>query len=226
MSTLILIGGGSASGKTTIAGMLSRRLAGCEAVALSLDRYYRDLGHLSQVEACAVNFDHPDSLDHQRLIRDVRALLAGDHVRLPRYDFITHTCQAETEVSPDAEVVLVEGIFALHFPELVRLASLRLFIDADADLRLARRLRRDVNERGLSADQVLSQYLSTVRPMHLAFIEPTRRNADVIIPGDREFAVAHKLVDAFVLGELANSSFMRRATRTRCEPVASPPTTA
>lgn len=211
MSLLILVGGGSASGKTTFAEMVARQLVGLNVALLSMDRYYKDLGHLAPVETSAFNFDHPEAIDLRRLVRDVRALLSGEPVCLPDYDFISHTSGTEPDPTPSSEVVIVEGIFALYSEELLHMASLRLFIDTDADLRLARRLARDVSERGLDTRRVLSQYLATVRPMHRLFVEPTKCQADIVIPGDRDLAIAKKLVDGFALTELVNAAIESRS---------------
>jgi len=207
---LVLIGGGSASGKTTVAEMIAARLSGSQALAFSLDRYYRDVSHLDATALASYNFDHPQALDFERLEADVERLVEGRPVRLPDYDFLSHRRVDNAEPTGAADVVLIEGIFALWPPSLLRRATLRIFIDTDADIRLARRLLRDVASRGFTAEEVVQRYLAMVRPMHLEFIEQTRRNADLIIPGERDFAVAQKVLDGFVLNELIEATMSER----------------
>ena len=179
---IIGIAGGSGSGKTTIAEAVVETV-GADIVALiQHDAYYRQLAHLSYEERVKVNFDHPDSLETELLIAHLEALRAGRSIARPVYDFSTHTRTEETvRVDPES-VVIVEGILVLAEPELRALMDLRIYVDTDADLRLMRRLRRDLIERGRTIESVLDQYLSTVRPMHLQFVEVSKRYADIIVP--------------------------------------------
>ena len=179
---IIGMAGGSGSGKTTIAEAIVEEVGAQLVELVQHDAYYRDLSHLSFEERIKVNFDHPDSLETELLIAHLQALRAGQAIERPVYDFAKHTRSSETvRVDPEA-VVIVEGILVLAEPELRDLMDLRVYVDTDADLRLMRRLRRDIVERGRTVDSVLDQYLSTVRPMHLQFVETSKRYADIIVP--------------------------------------------
>ena len=155
------------------------------------DAYYRDASNLPPAERSQLNFDHPDSLDNDLLIVHLRQLQAGRPVAIPVYDFKTHTRLVETRAIDPQPVILIEGILIFADKRLRDLMDVKIFVDADADLRFIRRLQRDITERGRSAESVIHQYLYTVRPMHLEFVEPTKRYADVIIPegGFNEIAI-------------------------------------
>ncbi len=179
---LIGVAGGSSSGKTTVAERLAE-LAGERHLALiKLDSYYVDLGGLSLEERTAFDFDHPDAFDWPLLNDHLAALAAGASVPVPVYDYVEFNRSAEVRVVRPARIVVVEGILVLWEPSLRERFDLKVFLDTDADLRLIRRLRRDVAERGRTVESVIEQYLRTVRPAHEQFIEPSKRYADVIIP--------------------------------------------
>jgi uridine kinase len=182
-SRTIVIGlaGGSGSGKTTIAEALVDAIAGVAYVRH--DDYYRHRPELTFDDRTKVNYDHPDSLETSLLIEHLAALRDGQPVERPVYDFTTHLRSDEHVVVAPAPVVLVEGILVLADDELRRMMDLKIYVDTDADLRLARRMDRDLHERGRTAESVLAQYLATVRPMHLQFVEPSKKHADMIIPG-------------------------------------------
>jgi len=146
------------------------------------DAYYRDLAHLPPEKRASVNFDHPSSLETTLLVAHVEALLEGRTVELPTYDFATHTRAAATEVLAPSPVLVLDGILVLADARLRSAMDLKVFVDTDADLRLLRRIRRDVVKRGRTADSVIAQYEATVRPMHLEFVEPSKRHADLIVP--------------------------------------------
>jgi uridine kinase len=179
---LIGVAGGSGSGKTTVAERLAGLVGDASLVHLRLDAYYRDNPHLPLEERADVDYDHPDAFDWELLIEHLDALVAGNAVEVPVYDFATHARRAGRTPLPPARAVVVEGILVLHHPELRARFDLRVFVDTDADVRFIRRLERDVTERGRSLRSVIDQYLATVRPGHELYIEPTRRHADVIIP--------------------------------------------
>jgi len=201
---LVLIGGGTCSGKTTIARAIGKRLSDLKTVIISHDNYYRDLCHLPPAERAKVNFDHPDSIDTPFLLSDLQQMLQGEAVDIPDYDFSTH-CRTEGRTCVAyADVIILEGIFALYYPELIALSDLKIYVDTDSDLRLARRLQRDIVNRGRNPESVLDQYLQTVKPSHEAFIEPTKKNADIIIPGDREFDKVLYMLNAYLLYELVS----------------------
>jgi len=185
------VAGGSGSGKTTVALKVVERVGFDQIAYLSHDAYYRDASNLPPAERAQLNFDHPDSLDNDLLISQLKQLQAGQPVEIPVYDFKTHSRLAETRRIDPQPVILVEGILIFADKQLRDLMDVKIFVDTDADLRLIRRLQRDIGERGRSPDSVIQQYLRTVRPMHLEFVEPSKRYADVIIPegGFNEVAI-------------------------------------
>ncbi len=193
------VAGGSGSGKTTVVRRLIHALGGAVDVAvLHHDSYYRDTSHLPIEEREGINYDHPDSLETELLIRHLETLLEGRVVDVPVYDFANHVRRPETERVEPRPVIILDGILILWDPRLRELLDLKLFVDADADVRLGRRLRRDMEERGRSPDSILSQYMATVRPMHLEFVEPSKRYADVIIPRGGHNRVGVEMVVATV----------------------------
>ncbi|HNX00329.1 MAG TPA: uridine kinase [Candidatus Cloacimonadota bacterium] len=201
---LILIAGGTCSGKTTIAREIGKQLARSSLTIFSHDQYYRDLSHLPKKEQDEVNFDHPDALDYELLISDVKHLVDKKKVVLPDYDFISHKRVPGSVVIDGTDIIILEGIFSLYYPELVQLANLKVFVDTDADIRLARRIRRDIRERGFTIDSVLRQYMDTVKPMHEIFIEPTKKNADIIVPGGKKFDKVLTMMKGYLSHELIN----------------------
>ena len=174
------IAGGSGSGKTTIAAAIAAALSSVTMV--QHDSYYRHRPELAFPQRAAVNYDHPDSLDTGLLIHHLELLRKGETVELPTYDFAQHLRATETARAIPAQVIIVEGILVLADADLRQRLDLKIYVDTDADLRLARRIERDINERGRNLSSVLDQYFSTVRPMHLEFVEPSKRYADLIIP--------------------------------------------
>jgi uridine kinase len=179
---IIGIAGGSGSGKTTVAQELLNRVGPDRIAYLPHDAYYKDLSGLPPVQKAEVNFDHPNSLDTEYLIKHVKQLRAGNPVDLPVYDFSTHSRTEKTIPITPHRVIVVEGILIYAEPELRPLFDLKIFVDTDSDLRFIRRLQRDMSERGRTPESVIKQYMKTVRPMHLEFVEPSKRYADVIIP--------------------------------------------
>lgn len=178
----IAIAGGSGSGKTTIARSVVDLVGTDKVIYIQQDAYYRDQAHLSLEDRSKINYDHPDSLELDLMSRHLEALRNGQSIELPVYDFESHTRTADTITLVSEPAVIVEGILLLSDPHLREQFDLRVYIDTDADLRLMRRLRRDILERGRTVESVLSQYERTVRPMHDRFVEPSKRYADIIIP--------------------------------------------
>ena len=179
---IIGIAGGSGSGKTTIAESVVTAV-GVDTVSLiQHDAYYRDLPHLSFEERSKVNYDHPDSLETELLIDHIHQLRAGKEIHRPVYDFTDHRRTTNTVLVRPEPVVVIEGILVLSERDLRNVMDLRIYVDADADLRLMRRLQRDIVERERTLDSVIAQYTETVRPMHLQFVEPSKRYADIIVP--------------------------------------------
>lgn len=178
---LLGVAGGTGSGKTTVAERLAE-VAGSTLALVRLDSYYRDRSDLDLDERAKINYDHPDAFDWPLLLDHVRALCGNQAVEAPVYDFTDYLRSAQRQTVSPARIVVVEGILVLYEPELRGLFDLRVFVDSDADVRFIRRLERDVAERGRTPDSVIAQYLTTVRPSHLQFCEPTKRYADVIVP--------------------------------------------
>lgn len=198
------VAGGSGSGKTTVAQHILRTVGPERIAFLAQDRYYRDHEWSGTAEIRAYNFDHPDALDHPLLLEHVQDLRDGRVVEAPIYDFVHHRRKAETQRIEPRPVVLLEGILLFAEPSLRPLLDFKVFVDTDADVRLIRRLRRDILERGRTPEDVLRQYEETVRPMHLEFVEPSKRWAHVIIPEGGENRVALEMVVARVEQLLAS----------------------
>jgi uridine kinase len=179
---VIGICGGTGSGKTTIAERIISVLGPASVLVLQQDHYYRDFPQLSLEERTQLNFDHPDSFDTPLLVEHVRKLSAGQAIDRPVYDFAKYERASETIRIESYPAIILEGILIFENKALRDLMDIKIFVDTDADLRFIRRLRRDIVERGRTMESVVGQYLSTVRPMHLEFVEPSKRHADVIIP--------------------------------------------
>ncbi|MBX3419634.1 MAG: uridine kinase [Pirellulaceae bacterium] len=201
---VIGIAGGSGSGKTTVAQKLLHRVGPERIAFLPHDAYYKELAGLPPTQRAAVNFDHPNSLETELLIEHVQALKRGQPVELPIYDFATHTrTEKKIPVAP-RRVIMVEGILILAESELRKLLDVKIFVDTDPDLRFIRRLERDLAERSRTTQSVIEQYLKTVRPMHLEFVEPSKRYADVILPEGGHNLAAIDLVGTHVEALLAD----------------------
>ena len=187
---LIGLAGGTGSGKTTVANAIVKRVGEERIAILSHDSYYRDFVDLPKDILDRQNFDHPDSLESELLVRHLKALKQGMVVETPIYDFKVHRRAAESRRVEPRKVILVDGILIFAEAELRKLFDVKIYVDTDADIRLIRRLKRDIAERGRSVESVVSQYESTVRPMHMEFVEPSKRYADLIIPEGGENTVA------------------------------------
>ncbi|MEX1367912.1 MAG: uridine kinase [Nannocystaceae bacterium] len=196
MALVVGIAGATGSGKTTVARRLTEELPSGTIALLQHDSYYFDRSDLSYEERCELNFDHPESLETALLAQHLRGLRAGDPVEVPDYDFTTHRRREQTRAVRPASVVIVEGILVLADPSLRELFDIKVFVDTDADIRVFRRIRRDIEQRGRSFDSIRKQYYTTVRPMHLQFVEPSKRWADIIIPEGGRNAVALDLLTA------------------------------
>ncbi len=192
------VAGGTGSGKTTVAKAILDAVGPARVAFLEQDSYYRDVPWADPSELREHNFDHPDAFDGELLAAHVAALKAGEAVEVPVYDFVRHRRTGQTRRVEPRPVILLEGILLLVEPALRALLDLKLYVDADADLRLIRRLRRDMAERGRSVDEVLHQYMATVRPMHLELVEPSKRWADLILPDGGENRAALEMVVARV----------------------------
>jgi uridine kinase len=195
---IIGVAGGSASGKTTVVEAILERVGYDEIVIIPHDAYYRDMSHLPFERRKELNFDHPDALETELLLEHLEALRRGEAVDIPVYDFTHHWRLEETRRVEPEPVVVVEGILVLAEPDLRDMMDVRIYVDTDPDLRFIRRLQRDINERGRTRQSVINQYLETVRPMHLEFVEPSKRYADIIIPEGGFNEVALDLIAARV----------------------------
>jgi uridine kinase len=200
---IIGVAGGTASGKTTVSDAILERVGRDRIVYIQHDSYYRDLGHLPLEERRKLNFDHPDALETELLVSHLRKLRSGQSIEVPCYDFTTYQRRAEPRRVEPRRVILVEGILIFVDRELRDMMDIKLYVDTDPDLRFIRRLQRDLKERGRALETVIQQYLTTVRPMHLEFVEPSKRYADVIIPAGGFNETAIDMIVARVQGMLA-----------------------
>lgn len=202
---IIGIAGGSGSGKTTVANELLKNVGSHRIAYIPHDAYYRDLSSLPEEQRKLINFDHPDSLENELLIEHVIQIKNWQKIYLPVYDFTNHTRTDKTILVKPQHVVVVEGILIFAEPKLRELFDVKIFVDTDDDIRFIRRLSRDIAERGRSMEMVIEQYLTTVRPMHLDFVEPSKRYADVIIPEGGRNKVALEMVIARIEALLKHS---------------------
>lgn len=209
MTRIFMIGvaGGTGSGKTTVAHKLAAALPEGAAAIIECDSYYRDLAHLAPEVRAAVNFDHPDAIETDLLVEQLRALRGGEPIDVPTYDFVKHLRSPERRRVEPCPVVVIEGILTLVEKRIREQLDLKIFVDTDADIRVLRRIRRDIEHRGRTFHEVREQYYNTVRPMHLEFVEPSKRFADLIVPegGDNHVAlgvIVARLLQAAAEAEL------------------------
>ena len=195
-SLIIGIAGGTGSGKSTVARNVAQALHAESVAFIDMDAYYLNFAHLPYAERKKINWDHPDAFDWPLLIEQLERLATGDSIEKPVYDFVNHIRSSRTVVVPPAHVVVVDGILLFSDERVRGLCDVKVFVDADPDIRLIRRIRRDTAKRGRALDEVLDQYLTTVQPMHLQFVEPTKRYADVIVPRGGHNAVAIEMIVA------------------------------
>jgi len=209
---IIGIAGGSGSGKTTLAELILEHIGKDKIAFLPHDAYYRDQDHLPYEERVKVNYDHPDSLETELLIRHIQDLEEGKPIELPDYDFTIHSRKHFTVTVEPRLFILVVGILIFYEKKLRKLFDVKLFVAADPDIRFIRRLTRDITERGRSVDSVINQYQTTVRPMYLEFVEATKRYADIIIPEGGRNSVALEMVIARLESLLGEESIGRNAS--------------
>jgi uridine kinase len=193
---VIGVAGGSGSGKTTVMEAILERVGRERIALLPHDSYYHDLSHLPIDQRARVNFDHPDSFDNPLYLSHLDALVQGEVVAMPTYDFTTYVRLSETVVVPPQPVILIEGILIFADAALRSRMSIKLYVDAESDLRIIRRIQRDTASRGRTVESVIEQYLRSVRPMHLEFVEPSKRYADIIIPNGGQNQIAIDMVAA------------------------------
>ena len=203
---VIGVAGGSGSGKTTVVRKIFDAIDDAHVTVIEHDRYYRDRNDLRLEERAALNYDHPDSLETDLLVRHVNELRAGRSVEVPVYDFARHARKHETETITPRRALIVEGILIYTDPALRKLMDVKVYVDTDDDTRFIRRLRRDISERGRTVESVIEQYMSTVKPMHLEFVEPSKRYADIIVPLGGHNLVAIDMLLTLIRGLTAPSS--------------------
>lgn len=195
METILIgIAGGTGSGKTTLANRLVESFGEDEVTIIRHDNYYKRHDELPYEERCKLNYDHPDAFDNELLIEHLKTLKAGQTVEVPVYDYSIHNRSDEILITKSAPVIVLEGILIFAEPEICDLLNIKVFVDTDADVRILRRISRDVEERGRTLESVISQYLTTVKPMHEQFVEPSKRKADIIIPEGGENKVALEML--------------------------------
>ena len=199
---IIGIGGGTGSGKTTVVNQILSEFPAGEVQVISQDSYYKDTSHLSFEERCEINFDHPKSIDFKLLKTHLKALKNGENIKQPVYSFKTHNRTGETTITEPKKVVIVEGILILSDTKLRSLFDIKIFVHADSDERLMRRLKRDIAERGRDLDEVLERYQTTLKPMHQQFIEPMKAFADIIIPNNHYNTVEVNVVKSIINEQL------------------------
>jgi uridine kinase len=199
-SFVVGIAGGTGAGKTTVARLITESV-GESVTRIPLDNYYEDLSHLDMEARQEVNYDHPDAFEWELLRKHLRALSEGQAVEMPQYDFEIHNRKDERVTVLPTDVIIVEGILALYDEEINEMLDLRLYVETDADVRILRRIKRDVIQRGRELEDVINQYLSTVKPMHEQFIEPTKKHADLIIPEGAN-SVAVNLLEEKIQAEI------------------------
>ncbi|QSW87757.1 MULTISPECIES: uridine kinase [Flavobacterium] len=195
---IIGIAGGTGSGKTTVVHQIMNELPDTEVGVISQDSYYKETTNLSFDERALINFDHPRAIDFELLVKHLKALKAGETIDQPVYSFIQHNRTDDTVSTHPRKVMIVEGILILTNPELRDMFDIKIFVHADSDERLIRRLKRDISERGRDIDEVLNRYQNTLKPMHEQFIEPSKAFADIIIPNDKYNTVAIDVVRAVI----------------------------
>jgi uridine kinase len=207
-STPVVIGlaGGTGSGKTTVANVILDRVGADSIAFLPHDAYYKDLKHLPKSQRDLINFDHPDSLESELLVQHLKALREWLSIQIPVYDFTNHSRTDRTEQINPLPIILVEGILIFAEPPLREIFDVKIFVDTPPDIRFIRRLERDIEERGRSVESVIQQYQTTVRPMHLEFVEPSKRYADVIIPEGGFNTVAMDMVVARIESMLSQQN--------------------
>ena len=199
---IIGIAGGTGCGKTTVVNTLIDQLPEGEVVVISQDAYYKDTSHLSYDDRVKINFDHPRSIDFELLVEHLKELKKGNSIEQPVYSFVKHNRTGDSILTKPRKVIIVEGILILTNPEIRELFDIKIFVHADSDERLIRRLKRDIAERGRDIDEVLTRYQTTLKPMHEQFIEPMKEYADIIIPNNRYNTVAVDIVKTIIAERL------------------------
>ena len=205
---IIAVAGGSASGKTTVVDKIVARFEKENVTVIKHDDYYKDQSEMSMDERVKANYDHPFSLDNDLMFKHILSLVKGNEIIKPTYDFENHTRSSVTETILPTQIIILEGILILEDDRIRDLCDIKLFVEADDDLRFIRRLLRDMESRGRTLESVVKQYLNTVKPMHFAFVKPTKRYADVIIPNDKNHDVAVDLIITKIKSIISNENIV------------------
>lgn len=200
---IIGIAGGTGSGKTTVVNQIVHELKNEDVIVISQDSYYKDTGHLAYKDRVKINFDHPRSIDFDLLVFHLKQLKEGISIQQPVYSFQEHNRTGETTTTEPRKVIIVEGILILTHPEIREMFDIKIYVHADSDERLIRRLKRDISTRGRDLDEVLLRYQNTLKPMHQEFIEPTKEFADIIIPTNRHNTVAVDIIQTIIKDRLS-----------------------
>jgi len=193
---IIAVTGGSSSGKTTVVNKIFDNIKNEKVVVIRQDDYYNDQSHMTLEQRKEVNYDHPLSFDNDLFYTHVKSLIEGETIEKPTYDYVNYTRALPTETVTSGKIIIIEGILVLEDERIRNLCDIKIFVEADEDLRFIRRLKRDTEERGRTIESVIDQYLKGVKPMHYAFVKPTKRYADIIIPNDYSHDVAVDLINA------------------------------
>ncbi len=201
---LIGIAGGTGSGKTSVAKAIAADFGKSDVALIELDSYYKDLSHLTLEERATVNFDHPDSVDYSLMKEHIKKLINGDKIENPIYDFATHTRKKETQSVEKQRIIILEGILALYHADIRDMMDIKIFVDTADDIRIIRRIKRDINKRNRTFSSVIEQYYQTVRPMHIQFVEPTKMYADIIIPEGSHNKVAIDILRTKIMTLILN----------------------
>ena len=199
---IIGIAGGTGCGKTTVVNTITDELNNSDIVVISQDSYYRDTSHLNYEDRVRINFDHPKSIDFELLVHHLKTLKSGKAIKQPVYSFIEHNRTGDTVLTESKRVIIIEGILIFNHQELRELFDLKIFVHADSDERLIRRLKRDIGERGRDMEEVLDRYQNTLKPMHQQFIEPTKEFADLIIPNNTYNSAAIEVVKTIIKNQM------------------------
>jgi len=203
---IIAVAGGSASGKTTVVDKIIARFEKENVTVIKHDDYYKDQSEMQMEERVKVNYDHPFSLDNDLMFKQILKLVTGQTITKPTYDFENHNRSSVTEIVKPTAILILEGILILEDPRIRDLCDIKLFVEADDDLRFIRRLTRDMESRGRTMESVIKQYLNTVKPMHFAFVKPSKRYADIIIPNDKDHNVAVDLINTKIKSIISNQN--------------------
>ncbi len=198
-SILIGIAGGTGSGKTSIAKKLSSKFDKSDIILIEQDSYYKDLSNITMPERNKVNFDHPNSIDFELMIKDLKNLIKGNETKIPIYDFTTHTRAKKSKTLNKHRIILLEGIFSLFNDKIRNMMSIKIYVETPSDIRILRRIKRDIEQRKRTLESVTKQYYENVRPMHIKFVEPTKQYADIIVPMGGENKIAINILSSKIL---------------------------